>query len=40
MQVDRAQNLILPRLILEVRDIEQATHFLVGHGLVNMRSRH
>ena len=33
MQADRPANLIQPRLILEVREVEQAANFLVGHGL-------
>jgi sugar phosphate isomerase/epimerase len=33
MQPDREERLVPPRLILEVREVEQAAQFLVGHGL-------
>jgi hypothetical protein len=33
MQADRAEGLVPLRLILEVREVQQAAQFLVGHGL-------
>ncbi len=33
MQENRPDSLVPPRLILEVREVEQAANFLVGHGL-------